>query len=51
MLALVLAAPFLLIIVIGIAVPLVRNLKTLQQRDQDFERELAEKRRRIRGPH
>ena len=37
MLAVVLAAPFLLLILVGIWVPIVRNLKSRQERDQQVQ--------------
>lgn len=45
MLALILAAPFILLVLVGFFAPIVRGLKTRQERDQQVEQELSDWRR------
>jgi hypothetical protein len=50
-LALILAAPFLLIVSVGIFASMRRIVRTAQQREQEFQQRHADVRRRIRGLH
>lgn len=49
--ALIIAAPFVLVVCVGVFFSMRRALRTAQQREQEFEQRHADVRRRIRGLH